>query len=199
MVSSLLALKRETRIFDDFQQNRAIPACAGKSSFPFYFLFHLLGSPPRVRGKESDIFFRHFSVRITPACAGKSIVPSAVGSSTRDHPRVCGEKSIRWLKSSMGTGSPPRVRGKALPGVIPVDQRGITPACAGKRRGLMKMICWRGDHPRVCGEKFSLFFLVAETTGSPPRVRGKGLWVPGHRPRSRITPACAGKSGISPP
>ena len=31
---------------------------------------------------------------------------------SRDHPRVCGEKSFFKISAKIGIGSPPRVRGK---------------------------------------------------------------------------------------
>ena len=51
------------------------------------------GSPPRVRGKAWRTTSHAASIRITPACAGKRPNPSAYRPRTRDHPRVCGEKS----------------------------------------------------------------------------------------------------------
>ena len=70
------------------------------------------GSPPRMRGKGThlDIFF--FGHGITPAYAGKSYLQYNVSSDTRDHPRVCGEKSMVAPSSGPCTGSPPRMRGK---------------------------------------------------------------------------------------
>ena len=85
---------------------------------------------------------------------------------------------------------------------------GITPACAGKSwlRKRAPSTVW--DHPRVCGEKrFASASLDAYmcgekagavaitpfTSGSSPRVRGKGLQAQAGRLQGRITPACAGK------
>ena len=54
------------------------------------------------------------------------------------------------------------------------------------------------DHPRVCGEKNDMTPAPAPSPGSPPRVRGK-VHALSLIPRlRRITPACAGKSGIAP-
>ena len=51
-----------------------------------------LGSPPRMRGKVSleDVLYRDRG--ITPAYAGKSSSNLSMFNSSRDHPRVCGEK-----------------------------------------------------------------------------------------------------------
>ena len=85
------------------------------------------------------------------------------------------------------------MRGKASAVRNIVLHHGITPACAGKR---IFEIGNRGggeDHPRVCGEKNSIFCPVFSVTGSPPRVRGKAPRPSPSRPSRRITPACAGK------
>ena len=93
---------------------------------------NIRGSPPRVRGK---VAMEHFSIAIcgiTPAYAGKSSCSRPGSLSSRDHPRVCGEKCGDHLPRLVPKGSPPRVRGKG--GRCPL--RGlrdrITPACAGK-------------------------------------------------------------------
>ena len=90
------------------------------------------------------------------------------------------------------------MRGKANIGRSFLHVRGITPAYAGKRMETMTRRHAVGDHPRVCGEKISGTTLITTQQGSPPRMRGKA---PSLRERlhwHRITPAYAGKSGISP-
>ena len=71
-------------------------------------------------------------------------------------------------------GSPPRMRGKAMPPANIKKSSRITPAYAGKR---------------ISG--------TMQTTirqGSPPRMRGKVVMVHRRVPPRRITPAYAGKS-----
>ena len=53
-----------------------------------------LGSPPRMRGKETDSRRQCCSAGITPAYAGKRTLFCLAGRRNRDHPRVCGEKSM---------------------------------------------------------------------------------------------------------
>ena len=97
------------------------PACAGKSSF-----FNLSGistgdhprvcgeknrngwivrcsegSPPRVRGKARGVQSRPLLRRITPACAGKSTPAVDDAGNLRDHPRVCGEKTLSASMSEL--------------------------------------------------------------------------------------------------
>ena len=50
------------------------------------------------------------------------------------------------------------------------------------------------DHPRRCGENKEAQAIKVLCTGSPPQVRGKLCQCSLRRPRSRITPAGAGKT-----
>ena len=75
-------------------------------------------------------------------------------------------------------------------------QYGITPACAGKSRSQPRLPCTGRDHPRVCGEQPFSQLDSTVPPGSPPRVRGKGAFMPSCTPTRGITPACAGKSSI---
>ena len=106
---------------------------------------------------------------------------------------MCGEKPFLFYGGSSDSGSSPRVRGKD---VRLRQQHGtvrITPACAGKRRPSESPCLSCRDHPRVCGEKSWPCIADAAPPGSPPRMRGKVLFLAGNRPGHRITPACAGK------
>ena len=91
------------------------------------------GSPPHVRGKDSQGKMRGLNDRITPACAGKRLLAHVQAEPAGDHPRMCGEKRGIRLPGSLGRGSPPHVRGKVdgCAQLWPFDR--ITPACAGKR------------------------------------------------------------------
>ena len=60
------------------------------------------------------------------------------------------------------------------------------------RDSFCKDIRW--DHPRVCGEKSPAFSMIEIVSGSPPRMRGKGVGILVGFDTPRITPAYAGKS-----
>ena len=53
---------------------------------------------------------------------------------------------------------------------------GITPAYAGKSPHRLARLELHRDHPRVCGEKTTLKSGEVREKGSPPRMRGKGIW-----------------------
>ena len=93
----------------------------------------LLGSPPRMRGKDGVSGACHSPPGITPAYAGKSVHRSGLHRTEGDHPRVCGEKIYPLLAIASPLGSPPRVRGKVCDLTIIRVHHGITPAYAGKR------------------------------------------------------------------
>ena len=73
----------------------------------------VVGSPPRMRGKDGVLQVADQLLGITPAYAGKSRARRAAAAVRRDYPRICGEKrsAPKWKKPP--AGSPPRMRGKA--------------------------------------------------------------------------------------
>ena len=130
---------------------------------------------------------------------------------------MCGEKVQTLLYTDVQKGSPPRMRGKVIVDLvlterhrIPPHVRGkggdlsgrvspdrITPACAGKRVLHVLLRLFRGDHPRMCGEKiYSVRDNIGEQ-GSPPHVRGKVSAFALHLSGHGITPACAGKRAVA--
>ena len=147
-----------------------------------------------MRGKEDDVADQLYGEGITPAYAGKRALVICLKQLFRDHPRVCGEKTVAAAMAAGTQGSPPRMRGKAQMCVIPFLTKGITPAYAGKSLVQQFMQFRQKDHPRVCGEKQIHLPLAMITRGSPPRMRGKVGRLISSCSRARITPAYAGKS-----
>ena len=154
----------------------------------------LVGSPPRMRGKESGCVPGLPGSRITPAYAGKRTTYVKHLQFSRNHPRVCGEKDRTIAVQNQPQGSPPRVRGKVTRLYALADKEGITPAYAGKSLRGMIRFHHEWDHPRMCGEKTHDLLTVHLQEGSPPRVRGKASLFHALGNNHRITPACAGKS-----
>ena len=146
-----------------------------------------------MRGRDIFQIGNHVHDGITPARAGKSSYTHRIRQSYGDHPRACGEESIKSRLLCQYPGSPPRVRGRET-WAPPVRQScGITPARAGKRNVGTTGAAKLRDHPRACGEEQDDYLNGQNPMGSPPRVRGRDLngfsavSVPG------ITPARAGK------
>ena len=154
---------------------------------------------PRMCGEKPErLFGAGDRSWITPACAGKSTGCQNRRQSVQDHPRMCGEKQRSAESVTIPMGSPPHVRGKDRLWQKRFHEVGITPACAGKRRAQDRQDPPRGDHPRMCGEKWLKRKTAAKFIGSPPHVRGKVKLVPERGVTLGITPACAGKSRIRP-
>ena len=147
-----------------------------------------------MRGKVLRVLLAFVRDRITPAYAGKSVASAYTLRSSWDHPRLCGEKTIKICLTLWKTGSPPPMRGKAFL-VCQCDySTGITPAYAGKS---LIPVFFGGrfeDHPRLCGEKHSTLVIRSRRLGSPPPMRGKDEFDMDEVDDARITPAYAGKS-----
>ena len=149
------------------------PRVCGEKFFVDEVLPGDTGSPPRMRGKGRGAHSFLPFPGITPAYAGKRDVSRIFAYPHRDHPRVCGEKPHLTPAIDRSKGSPPRMRGKAVPAALPDVTHGITPAYAGKSCSNAPKNRTTWDHPRVCGEKH---LPAAAMQGCPG-----------------ITPACAGK------
>ena len=68
------------------------PRLCGEKEADVQFLFHSLGSPPPMRGKE-ELFYKNLLTKgITPAYAGKRSGATEKQIAHKDHPRLCGEK-----------------------------------------------------------------------------------------------------------
>ena len=65
----------------------------GEKSGELVGLLIVMGSPPHVRGKERRLNSQQFQQGITPACAGKREWNTPYLLPSRDHPRMCGEKT----------------------------------------------------------------------------------------------------------
>ena len=119
-------------------QSRDHPRGCGENSCATSHLSHTSGSPPRMRGKPR-ILVRAVGQRgITPADAGKTARDCGRAADTEDHPRGCGENTLREYHNVYKAGSPPRMRGKHGFGDVWVRIPRITPADAGKTRRLRR-------------------------------------------------------------
>jgi len=68
---------------------------------------------------------------ITPAHAGNTVLHMYGPSTSRDHPRACGEHAIPAPYQYDSWGSPPRMRGTPADEIERGHDAGITPAHAG--------------------------------------------------------------------
>ena len=145
---------KSIQTFQFVQYHRDHPRVCGEKSVWHFQLRPVVGSPPRMRGKDDRPCAYDHTDRITPAYAGKS----------------------GWFQRRLqhGGGSPPRMRGKDLVKFCLCPRFGITPAYAGKSPRTPLAASHARDHPRVCGEKYTCAAVRAGSLGSPPRMRGKG-------------------------
>ena len=169
------------------------PRMGGEKSASSWRWISSRGSPPHGRGKACRSCCGHTAAGITPAWAGKRATPTKNGCSggitpawagkrrpppsglmaCTDHPRMGGEKCYDVVTRLGGVGSPPHGRGKAAVERVWKQWLGITPAWAGKRRGMPSRAGRGQDHPRMGGEKAAYLRAVCGPRGSPPHGRGK--------------------------
>ena len=90
-----------------------------------------MGSPPRVRGTDNANTWGATNSGITPARAGNSRFRIPARCPLQDHPRACGEQSVKPTPTPSAMGSPPRVRGTVTMSALVLFRFGITPARAG--------------------------------------------------------------------
>ena len=176
---------------------RITPAYAGKSNNEFkprrFDRDH-----PRLCGEKSPVRANTCPVRGSPPpMRGKVRFQRFQTAVIEDHPRLCGEKWTKSKRATFGRGSPPPMRGKVSKPLDVIGTPGITPAYAGKSDIDSPDFSRSKDHPRLCGEKSFGWLTTAAGKGSPPPMRGKGLYIHHRRTYARITPAYAGKrSGL---
>ena len=89
---------KRVRADRQWHKDRDHPRVCGEKVSSAALMMIVAGSPPRVRGKAVAAYNSVAAEGITPACAGKSTLRKTAGSTYRDHPRVCGEKTKESLK-----------------------------------------------------------------------------------------------------
>ena len=124
---------KSTRLLIQQLSLRDHPRVCGEKSEMSLNLSALMGSPPRMRGKDLSAIVSPPYVGITPAYAGKRNSFTKSFEEHGDHPRVCGEKFDLDCTCVTELGSPPRMRGKGPDDRAHPLVPGITPAYAGKR------------------------------------------------------------------
>ena len=108
------------------------PRRCGENMIPPCRLCVNTGSPPQVRGKRWKMGPEITGRRITPAGAGKTDFYKIRQKTFKDHPRRCGENTLRAALYEFPPGSPPQVRGKPFRNDNFRFMLRITPAGAGK-------------------------------------------------------------------
>ena len=86
---------KRTRWAKRKERMRDHPRVCGEKSDFLHAGERVAGSPPHMRGKERVDGLGVALGGITPAYAGKSTKRNNARNKGRDHPRVCGEKSLR--------------------------------------------------------------------------------------------------------
>ena len=153
-----------------------------------------IGSSPRMRGARLTRPIAAAQVRIIPADAGSTRFPRTGTSRWQDHPRGCGEHEAFFAGEESWSGSSPRMRG--APGLLLrlFEPQGIIPADAGSTYMPVSALDLPEDHPRGCGEHFTVRWSDSRVLGSSPRMRGAQYIILLGRCVAGIIPADAGST-----
>ncbi len=171
---------------------RAHPRAGGDGLPQYSDDFAFGGSPPRRRGRRNPQDRGPARPGLTPAQAGTAAPRWGFHQLAGAHPRAGGDGPGTPPEEGESGGSPPRRRGRPLPGGVSISSRGLTPAQAGTASGcLPRSPAWRA-HPRAGGDGWTARRERVLSVGSPPRRRGR-LAIGGlGREVGGLTPAQAG-------
>ena len=136
--------------------------------------------------------------RISPAHAGNTFGNVFITIGLVDQPRTCGEYAGPSAVKPARPGSAPHMRG-----ILPVKKRRrvrrrISPAHAGNTNHIPIWSSRYRDQPRTCGEYAPRARVGPRSGGSAPHMRGILRARACTRPASRISPAHAGNTGVTP-
>ncbi len=132
--------------------------------------------------------------RIITADAGNTNAGKRTANKSGDHPRGCGEHVTGLWGAVAAIGSSPRMRGTLFNFIRPKNTRRIIHADAGNTRALPRCSSLREDHPRGCGEHWTVSCATAKRLGSSPRMRGTPMPSRKDNQSLRIIPADAGNT-----
>ena len=145
-----------------------------------------------MRGRPRRLLPRIRKSRLTPANAGTTPGCGSSHRYGRAHPRECGDDKNTGHTMAVGSGSPPRMRGRRVRGAVGIPEQRLTPANAGTTWGGVGSGRATPAHPRECGDDTARASKTMLPPGSPPRMRGRrGFVVRGHIGLG-LTPANAG-------
>ncbi len=131
-----------------------------------------LGSPPRLWGMR-DTGARHLLAgRFTPTPVGNAPTWCAVALPPAVHPHACGECVQLPTIFVKADGSPPRLWGMLVVGLVVGLRFRFTPTPVGNATDSESGCRWWSVHPHACGECASMFQPFSVESGSPPRLWG---------------------------
>ena len=152
------------------------------------------GSSPHARRSLRKVHAGGRRQGIIPACAGSTSRSRSSHARSRDHPRIRGEHTSRWMRMRRSWGSSPHARGTLHPLLRDARRAGFIPACAGSTSQGAAWCRAHGDHPRMRGEHDSPKSPMAVRTGSSPHARGARVAGRELGGRVGIIPAYAGST-----
>ena len=125
-----------------------------------------------MRGARHGLRITNEKPRIIPAYAGSTVSVFFGFRFFWDHPRVCGEHTVKLEYDRGREGSSPRMRGAREVPPRNLHDGGIIPAYAGSTSRFSGVDATLKDHPRICGEHLTKPCTILSVEGSSPHMRG---------------------------
>ena len=88
------------------------PRVCGENRMLCFDVYYIMGTSPRMRGKQQRLPWWAGLLRNIPAYAGKTRMGANLTALEAEHPRVCGENMITSSNGLTQAGTSPRMRGK---------------------------------------------------------------------------------------
>ena len=133
-------------------RRRAHPRPCGEHGAVVVNALMMLGSSPPVRGAHFPGVVDFPRLGLIPARAGSTSGMRLRMSSSRAHPRPCGEHLLLTVNALLAWGSSPPVRGARLTPTLLLLESGLIPARAGSTSPVVGCSAGGWAHPRPCGE-----------------------------------------------
>ena len=151
----------------------AHPRAGGDDRRGCGWLWRLMGSSPRWRGRPRIQHTEHVRERLIPALAGTTDATRAGEYGAEAHPRAGGDDRDSRASTTSSAGSSPRWRGRQAGWGRERVRGGLIPALAGTTTVSRRARSRRGAHPRAGGDDRPDAFRGLCPHGSSPRWRGR--------------------------
>ncbi len=152
------------------------------------------GSPPRLWGMPSGVFFQERQQRFTPTPVGNARLWCCRCGWMAVHPHACGECAMSADDQAGDDGSPPRLWGMQRRRRLVCQLPRFTPTPVGNASAPARSAGICAVHPHACGECLVDHVADRIRRGSPPRLWGMLHPCPCRDRRRRFTPTPVGNA-----
>ena len=152
------------------------------------------GTAPLARGRRAAICAAAPASGNSPARAGKTRLVNRLQNTFGEQPRSRGEDSVQLAFNLIGSGTAPLARGRRRRREVDADDRGNSPARAGKTPAWSRAARSYREQPRSRGEDQSIDLYTLMLDGTAPLARGRPFTFRMSSGGTGNSPARAGKT-----